>query len=70
MIEGAAVEVIEAGRELTLNMGPQHPSTHGVFRLIMQLDGETVVGVKPVMGYLHRSTVKLGETRTYVQAPS
>ncbi len=54
--------------ELVLNMGPQHPSTHGVFRLIMQLDGETVVGVRPVMGYLHRSTEKLGEARTYVQA--
>ncbi len=53
--------------DLNINMGPQHPSTHGVFRLIMQLDGETVVGVKPVMGYLHRSTEKLGEARTYVQ---
>jgi NADH:ubiquinone oxidoreductase subunit D len=67
MIEGASVEIVEEGRELTLNMGPQHPSTHGVFRLIMQLDGETVVGVTPVMGYLHRSTEKLGEARTWVQ---
>lgn len=67
MIEGAAVEVVEEGKELTLNMGPQHPSTHGVFRLILQLDGETVMGVKPVMGYLHRSTEKLGEARTWVQ---
>ncbi|MFN8521541.1 MAG: NADH-quinone oxidoreductase subunit D [Chloroflexota bacterium] len=49
-------------------MGPQHPSTHGVFRLVMQLEGETVVAVKPVMGYLHRSTEKLGEARTYTQA--
>src|SRR5918997_167695 len=67
--EGVAIEILESGspNELTLNMGPQHPSTHGVFRLIMQLDGETVVGVKPVMGYLHRSTEKLGEARTYVQ---
>ena len=63
----ASVEIIEEGKELTLNMGPQHPSTHGVFRLIMQLDGETVMGVKPVMGYLHRSTEKLGEARTFVQ---
>ena len=55
------------GNEITLNMGPQHPSTHGVFRLIMQLDGETVMGVKAVMGYLHRSTEKLGEARTWVQ---
>jgi NADH:ubiquinone oxidoreductase subunit D len=67
LIEGAAVEVLEEGRELTLNMGPQHPSTHGVFRLILQLDGETVMGAKAVMGYLHRSTEKLGEARTWVQ---
>ncbi len=71
MFEGAAVELVQSpedASELTLNMGPQHPSTHGVFRLILQLDGETVVGVRPVMGYLHRSTEKLGEARTYVQA--
>ncbi len=69
MSEGVAIEILKSGspHEMTLNMGPQHPSTHGVFRLIMQLDGETVVGVKPVMGYLHRSTEKLGEARTYVQ---
>ena len=69
MSEGVAIEILESDspNELTLNMGPQHPSTHGVFRLIMQIDGETVVGVKPVMGYLHRSTEKLGEARTYVQ---
>jgi NADH-quinone oxidoreductase subunit D len=71
VFEGAALETYEGTdepNEMTLNMGPQHPSTHGVFRLILQLDGETVVGVKPVMGYLHRSTEKLGEARTYVQA--
>lgn len=71
MFEGATVEIDEGGAEagqMTLNMGPQHPSTHGVFRLIMQLEGETVIGVRPVMGYLHRSTEKLGEARTYVQA--
>src|SRR6476646_10450699 len=67
--EGVAIEILESDspNEMTLNMGPQHPSTHGVFRLIMQLDGETVMGVKPVMGYLHRSTEKLGEARTWVQ---
>lgn len=52
---------------LTLNLGPQHPSTHGVFRMVMQLQGETVVAATPVMGYLHRSSEKLGEVRTYVQ---
>src|SRR5437016_8326571 len=59
--------VVEDEHLLTLNLGPQHPSTHGVFRLIMQLQGETVVSAIPVMGYLHRSTEKLGEARTYVQ---
>src|ERR1051326_8039927 len=59
--------VVDDENLLTLNLGPQHPSTHGVFRLIMQLQGETVVAATPVMGYLHRSTEKLGEARTYVQ---
>jgi NADH-quinone oxidoreductase subunit D len=59
--------VVEDENLLTLNLGPQHPSTHGVFRLIMQLQGETVIGATPVMGYLHRSSEKLGEARTYVQ---
>jgi NADH-quinone oxidoreductase subunit D len=71
-MEGVAIEVQEDGvkeaKELTLNMGPQHPSTHGVFRLILQLEGETVVDARPVFGYLHRSTEKLGEVRTWVQA--
>jgi NADH-quinone oxidoreductase subunit D len=59
--------IVEDENLLTLNLGPQNPSTHGVFRLIMQLQGETVIGATPVMGYLHRSTEKLGEARTYVQ---
>jgi NADH-quinone oxidoreductase subunit D len=50
-----------------LNMGPQHPSTHGVFRVILELDGETVVRAIPVMGYLHRGLEKLAESRTYPQ---
>lgn len=53
---------------LTLNMGPQHPSTHGVFRMILTLDGETIVDVKPVLGYLHRGMEKLAEGRTYLQS--
>ena len=48
-------------------MGPQHPSTHGVFRGIVELDGETVIRVIPVMGYLHRGIEKLAEARTYPQ---
>ncbi|UCH51298.1 MAG: NADH-quinone oxidoreductase subunit D [Chloroflexota bacterium] len=50
-----------------LNMGPQHPSTHGVFRMKVTLDGEVVVDLEPVIGYLHRGIEKLGETRTYTQ---
>ena len=54
-------------REMELNMGPQHPSTHGVLRLILTLDGETILDCKPVIGYLHRGTEKLCETRNYYQ---
>jgi NADH-quinone oxidoreductase subunit D len=60
-----------AGSErLTMNMGPQHPSAHGVFRAILTLEGETVVGVDAVIGYLHRCHEKLSETLTYAQYPS
>ncbi len=54
-------------KELTLNMGPQHPSTHGVLRLVLDLQGETVVGVDPRPGYLHRGIEKWMESRTYHQ---
>jgi NADH-quinone oxidoreductase subunit D len=50
-----------------INIGPQHPSTHGVFRLRVTLDGEVVVDVEPVIGYLHRGIEKMGENRTYTQ---
>ncbi len=50
-----------------LNMGPQHPSTHGVFRMRVTLDGEVIVDVEPVIGYLHRGIEKLAEARTYTQ---
>jgi len=50
-----------------LNMGPQHPSTHGVFRMRVTLDGEVVIDVEPVIGYLHRGIEKLAEGRTYTQ---
>ena len=50
-----------------INMGPQHPSTHGVLRVMMELDGETVVQAKPVIGYLHTGMEKTGEQLTYVQ---
>lgn len=61
-------ETIEPGTELlTVNMGPSHPSTHGVLRLILQLDGERVMKVEPVMGYLHRGMEKIAENKTYTQ---
>jgi NADH-quinone oxidoreductase subunit D len=50
-----------------INMGPQHPSTHGVLRLMLELDGETVLRTKPVIGYLHTGMEKTGEQLTYVQ---
>jgi NADH-quinone oxidoreductase subunit C/D len=50
-----------------VNMGPQHPSTHGVFRIAVALQGETVVSLKPVMGYLHRNHEKIGERNTFLQ---
>jgi len=53
--------------EMILNMGPQHPSTHGVLRVILKLDGEKVLGTECVMGYLHRGVEKIAENRTYVQ---
>ncbi|HCN20075.1 MAG TPA: NADH-quinone oxidoreductase subunit D, partial [Planctomycetia bacterium] len=54
-------------KNMILNMGPQHPSTHGVLRLILELDGETVVKLTPEIGYLHRGVEKLGENLTYHQ---
>ena len=53
--------------ELLLNMGPQHPSTHGVLRVILKLDGEKILGTDCVIGYLHRGVEKIAEARTYVQ---
>ncbi len=52
---------------MTINMGPQHPSTHGVLRLVIELDGEVVVDIKPVVGYLHRAKEKHAEVKTYHQ---
>jgi NADH-quinone oxidoreductase subunit D/NADH-quinone oxidoreductase subunit C/D len=52
--------------KVTVNLGPQHPSTHGVFRMVVTLDGETVIDLKPVMGYLHRNHEKIGERNTFI----
>ena len=53
--------------ELVINMGPQHPATHGVLRVKLKLDGEKVVGAECVIGYLHRGVEKIAENRTYQQ---
>src|SRR5918999_6223290 len=71
--EGAAVDPDDFDLEVTeddtmiINMGPQHPSTHGVLRLMIELDGETVLRTKPVIGYLHTGMEKTQEDLTYVQ---
>lgn len=66
-----SAEQVTASRILTdkilINIGPQHPSTHGVLRLKTVIDGETVVSVEPVLGYLHRNHEKIGERNTYLQ---
>jgi NADH-quinone oxidoreductase subunit D len=53
--------------EMLLNVGPQHPSTHGVLRLVVKIDGEIIVDAEPVIGYLHRGTEKLVEDLNYTQ---
>jgi NADH-quinone oxidoreductase subunit D len=62
----AATEAADDDR-LVVNMGPQHPSTHGVLRLVLELDGETVMGCRPVIGYLHTGIEKTTEYRNWVQ---
>ena len=55
---------------MIINMGPQHPSTHGVLRVMLELRGETVLRCKPVIGYLHTGMEKTGEDLTYLQGPT
>jgi NADH-quinone oxidoreductase subunit D len=57
----------ESGERIVINMGPQHPSTHGVLRLVLTLEGETVVEVRPAIGYLHTGIEKNMEYRTWTQ---
>jgi NADH-quinone oxidoreductase subunit D len=59
--------VVQRTEEILLNVGPQHPSTHGVFRLVLSIDGEIITDAKPVIGYLHRGTEKLAEDLQYTQ---
>jgi NADH-quinone oxidoreductase subunit D len=68
----AALADEEVGDDQTmiLNMGPQHPSTHGVLRLMLELEGERVLRTKPIIGYLHTGMEKTGEDLTYLQGPT
>ena len=67
LVRGGGVDIIPAGafqtEEMTLNIGPQHPSTHGVLRIIVELDGEVITRAEPVIGYMHRGAEKLAEYR-------
>jgi NADH-quinone oxidoreductase B subunit len=63
----SGVEISELDTDqFVVSMGPQHPSTHGVFRMNLRVDGETIVGLKPVMGYMHRNHEKIGERNTFL----
>ncbi len=62
-----AVSVELQTQDMTLNIGPQHPSTHGVLRLVANVDGERITSVEPAIGYMHRGYEKLSEVRTYAQ---
>src|SRR5438094_5816877 len=66
-MRGGKWPVNELGDTMVINMGPQHPSTHGVLRIMMELDSEEVVRAKAVIGYLHTGMEKTGEELTYVQ---
>ncbi len=63
----ASVSVELQTEDMTLNIGPQHPSTHGVLRLVATVDGERCYDVRPVIGYMHRGYEKLSEVRSYPQ---
>ena len=67
VMTGGTWPVDELGDTMVINMGPQHPSTHGVLRIMMELDSEEVVRAKAVIGYLHTGMEKTGEELTYVQ---
>jgi NADH-quinone oxidoreductase subunit D len=67
VLENAAGPDPVAGETFEINMGPQHPATHGVLRLVLTLDGETVAGCRAHIGYLHRGVEKIGQTKTYTQ---
>jgi NADH-quinone oxidoreductase subunit D len=70
MLRGGGIDIVAQQRsgelateEMTLNIGPQHPSTHGVLRIVLELDGEEIIRAEPVIGYMHRGAEKLAEVR-------
>ncbi len=65
---GTGMEIVDAEEHMLLSMGPQHPSTHGVLRLLVELDGETVVNLAPDIGFLHTGIEKTMENKRYVKA--
>ena len=65
-LDHAVSEAAISTDQIVVNLGPQHPSTHGVFRMVVRLEGETVVDLEPVMGYLHRNHEKIGERNTFL----
>src|SRR5947207_12245781 len=65
--QGVSLEKVDEGT-MVINMGPQHPSTHGVLRIVLELDGETIVSAVPHMGYVHTGIEKEGEYQTYLKA--
>ena len=67
LLSEASVSVEIETEDMTLNIGPQHPSTHGVLRLVAKVTGEKIYNVEPVLGYMHRGYEKLAEVRTYPQ---
>ncbi|HZU74758.1 MAG TPA: NADH-quinone oxidoreductase subunit D [Acidimicrobiales bacterium] len=67
VLDSSDIDVEREGETMIINMGPQHPSTHGVLRLMMELQGETVLRTKPIIGYLHTGMEKTAEELTFVQ---
>src|SRR5438874_7108846 len=67
MLRGGGIDIVTEGplktEEMILNIGPQHPSTHGVLRIVLELDGERIIRAEPVIGYMHRAAEKLSEYR-------
>ena len=67
-VSGAVEELRDMqGEKMVLNMGPSHPATHGVLRIVLELDGELITKADPDVGYLHRGDEKIAENMTYTQ---